>query len=120
VLAGWTYPAKPITYLFSNHSGICSTISEGLREAQCPHLGAVMDRTCKGVFRNACPAVTDEDAGNIMNGIIPDIVFELGHHLHDEKSLAGCDHLADSKTLNASKQHYHKKSTDFGFAVNQR
>jgi macrodomain Ter protein organizer (MatP/YcbG family) len=26
----------------------------------------------------------------------------------------------DSKTLNASKQHYHKKSTDFGFAVKQR
>jgi uncharacterized membrane protein (Fun14 family) len=28
--------------------------------------------------------------------------------------------LADTKTLNASEQHYHKKSTDFGFAVNNR
>jgi hypothetical protein len=35
-------------------------------------------------------------------------------------SLAGCDHLANTKTLNASKQHYHQKSTDFGFAVKQR
>jgi hypothetical protein len=38
----------------------------------------------------------------------------------DEISLAGCDHLADTKTLNGSKQHYHEKSTDFGFAVKQR
>jgi hypothetical protein len=37
-----------------------------------------------------------------------------------EHSLAECDHLADTKTLNASKQHYNKKSTDFGFAVKQR
>jgi hypothetical protein len=35
-------------------------------------------------------------------------------------SLAGCDHLADTKTLNASKQQNYKKSTAFGFAVNQR
>jgi hypothetical protein len=40
--------------------------------------------------------------------------------LPNERSLAGCDHLADTKTLNASKHHYHKTSTDFGFAVNQR
>jgi hypothetical protein len=26
----------------------------------------------------------------------------------------------DTKTLNASKKHYHKNSTDFGFAVQQR
>jgi hypothetical protein len=64
--------------------------------------------------------VTDEDAVKIMNGIIPDLVIHTGHHSHDEHSLAGCDHLADTKTLNASKKHYHKKSTDFGFAVNQR
>jgi macrodomain Ter protein organizer (MatP/YcbG family) len=55
-----------------------------------------------------------------MNGIIPGIVIQTGHLSRDENSLAGCDHLADAKTLNASKQHYHLKSTDLGFAVNQR
>jgi hypothetical protein len=35
------------------------------------------------------------------------------------RHLAG-DHLADTKTLNASKQHYHEKLTNFGFAINQR
>jgi hypothetical protein len=55
-----------------------------------------------------------------MNGIITGLVLQTGHLSPHEQSLAGCDHLADTKTLNASKQHYHKKSTDFGFAVNQR
>jgi hypothetical protein len=64
--------------------------------------------------------VTDEDAKKVMNGIIPDFVIQVGHQSPDENSLAGCDHLADTKTLIASKQHFHKKSTDFGFAVNQR
>jgi hypothetical protein len=64
--------------------------------------------------------VTDEDAGNITNGINPDFVIQTGHHSPDEHSLAGCDHLADTKTLNASKKHYHKTSTDFGFEVKQR
>jgi hypothetical protein len=64
--------------------------------------------------------VSDEDAGNIMNGIIPDFVLQLGHLSCDKHPLAGCGHLADTKTLNASKQHYHKKSTDFGFEVNLR
>jgi hypothetical protein len=64
--------------------------------------------------------MTDETAMKIINGIIPDFVLQLGHLSHDEHSLAGCDHLADTKTLNATKQHHHKKSTDFGFAVNLR
>jgi hypothetical protein len=55
-----------------------------------------------------------------FNGIIPGIVLQLGYLSRDENTLAGCDHLADTKTLNASKQHYNKKSTDFGFAVNIR
>jgi hypothetical protein len=55
-----------------------------------------------------------------MNGIISDIIIQPRHLLRDELSLAGCDHLAEIKMLNASKQHHHKKSTDFGFAVNQR
>jgi hypothetical protein len=63
--------------------------------------------------------VTDEDARKMMNGIIPDLVLQLGHLSRDEHSLAECDHLADTKTLNASKNHCHKKSTDFGFAVKQ-
>jgi hypothetical protein len=64
--------------------------------------------------------VTDEDAVKIMNGIIPDLVIQTGHHSLDKHSLAGCDHPVDTKTLNASKHHYHKKTTDFGFAVNLR
>jgi hypothetical protein len=55
-----------------------------------------------------------------MNTIIPDIMIQTGHHSPDEHPLAGCGHLADTKTLNASKHHYHKTSTDFGFAVQQR
>jgi hypothetical protein len=58
-----------------NHSGICSIISDGLSKARCLHLGGESDRTCKGVFWNACPAVTDENARNKMNGIIPGLVF---------------------------------------------
>jgi hypothetical protein len=41
-----------------------------------------------------------------MNGIIPDFIIQTGHHSPDEHPLAGCDHLADTKTLNASKKHY--------------
>jgi hypothetical protein len=103
-----------------NHNGICSTIFDGLREAQVPHRGGGADRSCKGIFQSVCPAVTDEIAVKIMNGIIPDFTIQTGHHSPDKHSLAGCGHLADAKTLNASKQHYHKKSTDFGFAVKQR
>jgi hypothetical protein len=103
-----------------NHNGICSTISDGLRKAQIPHRGGGSARSCNGIFRGACPAMTDEDAKKIMNGIIPDLIIQTGHHSPDEHPLAGCDHLADTKTLNASKQHYHKKSRDLGFAVQQR
>jgi hypothetical protein len=52
--------------------------------------------------------------------IIPDLVLQVGHLSCDENSLAGCDHLADTKTLKARGQYNHKKSTNFGFAVNQR
>jgi hypothetical protein len=55
-----------------------------------------------------------------ISGIIPNLVLQLGHLSRDEPPLARCDHLADTTTLNASKRHYHKKSTDFGFAVQQR
>jgi hypothetical protein len=48
-----------------NHNGICSTISGGLREARCPHLGAGTHSTCNGILRNDFPRVTDEIA--IMN-----------------------------------------------------
>jgi hypothetical protein len=41
-----------------------------------------------------------------MNAIIPDLIIQTGHHSPDEHLLAGCDHLADTKTLNASKNHY--------------
>jgi hypothetical protein len=115
-----TAPALRGGHVQRNHNGICSTISDGLREARYPHLGGGTDRTCKGIFPNACPAVTDEDVRNKINGIIPDIALQVGHLSPDEHSLAGCDHLADIKTLNASKQRHHKKSTDFGFAVNLR
>jgi hypothetical protein len=64
--------------------------------------------------------MTDEDANIVLNAMIPDLIIQTGHHSPDEHPLAGCDHLADTKTLNASKQHYHRKSTDFGFAVKQR
>jgi hypothetical protein len=55
--------------------------------------------------------MNDEDAVKIMNGIIPDLIIQTGHHSPDDHSLAGCGHLADTTTLNASKQQYHKKST---------
>jgi hypothetical protein len=58
-----------------------------------------------GVFRNACPAMTDENSRKKMNGIIQDIVIVVSHLSRDEHSLAGCDHLADTKTLNVRKQH---------------
>jgi hypothetical protein len=103
-----------------NHNGICSTISDGLSEAQIPHRGGGTACTFNGIFRGACSAMTDEDAEKVMNAIIPDIMIQTGHHSPDEHPLAGCDHLADTKTLKASKQHYHKTSTDFGFAVKQR
>jgi hypothetical protein len=61
--------------------------------------------------------VTDETAMMVMNGIIPHLILQVGRLSREEHSLAGCDYLADTKTLNASKQHYHKKSTNFDFAV---
>jgi hypothetical protein len=61
--------------------------------------------------------VTDETAIKNINEIIPEIALQVGHLSRDENSLAGCDHLTDTKTLNASKLHFHKKSTYFGFAV---
>jgi hypothetical protein len=64
--------------------------------------------------------VNDEDAKKVMNAIIPGIITQTGHHSPDEHPLAGCDHLADTKTLNASEYHHHKTSTDFDFAVQQR
>jgi hypothetical protein len=53
-----------------NHNGICSTISGRLREARCPHLGAGTQCTCKGIFRNDFPRVTDETAMKNINGIL--------------------------------------------------
>jgi hypothetical protein len=103
-----TAPALRGGHIQLKQNSICSTISDGLREARCPHLGAGTHCTCKGIFRNAFPRVTDEKAMRNINGIIPELVLQLGHHSRDEHSLAGCDHLADTKTLNASKQHYHK------------
>jgi hypothetical protein len=58
-----TAPALQGGHIKRNHNGICSTISDGLCVAQIPHLGAGTDRTCEGIFRSACPAVTDDDAG---------------------------------------------------------
>jgi hypothetical protein len=98
-----TAPALRGGHVQRNHNGICSSISNGFREARISHLGAGTDRTCKGTFRSACPAVTDEDVGIIINGIIPDLVLQIGHLSPDEHSLAGCDHLAGTKTLSARK-----------------
>jgi hypothetical protein len=50
-------------------NAICSTISDGLREARCPHLGAGTDCTSWEIFRNTFLQVTDEDALNKINGI---------------------------------------------------
>jgi hypothetical protein len=83
-----TAPALRGGHIQRNHNGICSTISDGLREARCSHLGGVTDRTCKGVFRNACSRVTDEDALNKINAIIPDIAIQTGRLSRDEHSLA--------------------------------
>jgi hypothetical protein len=100
----FTAPGLRGGHIQRNHNGICSTISDGLSEAQIPHRGGGTDRSCKGIFRGACPAMTDKDAVKIMNGIIPDLIIQTGHHSPDEHPLAGCDHLADTKTLNASKK----------------
>jgi hypothetical protein len=64
--------------------------------------------------------LTHEDAWKKINGIIPDLVLQVNHLSRDEHSLTGCDHLVDTRKLNTSKQHYHKKLTDFGFVVNLR
>jgi hypothetical protein len=49
------------------------------------HISArVLTALCKGTFRSAFPAMTDEDAVKIMNGIIPDLNIQLGHHSPDE------------------------------------
>jgi hypothetical protein len=47
--------------------------------------------------------VTDEEAMKNINGINPDIVLQFGRLSRDGLILAGCDHLADTKTLNACK-----------------
>jgi hypothetical protein len=69
------------------------------------------DRTFKGFFRSASSTVTDKDVRNKINGIIPDLVPQPV--IFRATSIHGCDHLADTKALNASKQHYHKMPTDF-------
>lgn len=102
-----------------NHAGIGAVISWWLRRSSLPFLGGDSDRTCKGVFGAACPRL-DEDMLTAINGIIPDFLFRFAHLLEDEHPLAGRDHLADTKTLNAGKKHYHTTSTSFGFAVNKR
>lgn len=94
-------------------------MSQWLRKASLPHLGGASDRTCKGIFRAALPPL-DDDALRLINGIIPDFLLQFAHCSPDEHALAGRDHLADTKTLNASKKHYHSTSSDFGFAVNKR
>jgi hypothetical protein len=49
--------------------------------------------------------VTVETAMKNINGITPDLVLQLGHLSIDQNALAGCGNLADTKALNASKQH---------------
>jgi hypothetical protein len=112
-----TAPALQGGHIQRNHNCICSTISDGLREARCPQLGAGTHFTCKGNFRNTFQRMTDETAMKNINKIAPDFVLQLGNLSRDEHSLAGCDHLADTKKLNANKQHYHINSADFGFAA---
>jgi hypothetical protein len=68
-----TAPGLPGRHIQRNHNGICSTISGGLREVQIPNRGGGTDRSCKGTFRSACPAMTDEDTGNIINVIEPSL-----------------------------------------------
>jgi hypothetical protein len=67
-------PALTGGHIQRNHNGICSTISDGLREAQITYRGGGTDRSCNGAFRGACPAMNDEDAKKAMNGIIPDLI----------------------------------------------
>jgi hypothetical protein len=100
-----TAPALQGGHIQRNHNGICSNISDELREARYPHLGAGTHCSSKGISRNTLPLVTNETAIKNINGIIPDLVLQLGHLSRDENSLAGCDHLAGTKTLHASKQH---------------
>jgi hypothetical protein len=79
-----TAPALPGGHIQRNHNGICSTISDGLRQTQIPYRGGGTDRSCKGVFRGACPAMTEEDAVKIMNGMVTDLMIQTGHHSPDE------------------------------------
>jgi hypothetical protein len=58
-----TAPGLRGGHIQRSHNGICSTISDGLREAQIPHRGGGTGRSCNGIFRRACPAMTDEDFG---------------------------------------------------------
>jgi hypothetical protein len=102
-----TAPALRGGHIQRNHNDICNTISDGLRDARCPHLGTGMYCNCKGIFRGAFSRVIDETAMKNINGIIPDLVLQLGHLSRDEHPLAGCDYLADTKTLNASNHHNH-------------
>ena len=99
-----------------NHISVCNVISAWLRKASLPHLGGSSDRTCRGIFRAACPYV-DEEMLQSINGIIPDFLFQFAHIPEDDHSLAGRNTLGDTKTLNASRQHYQTSTTDFGFAV---
>jgi hypothetical protein len=92
-----TAPGLPGGHIQRNHNGICSTISNGLREAQIPHRGGGTDRSCNGVFRGTCPAMTDEDARKVMNGIIPDLIIQTGHHSPDENFLAGSGRHKDAE-----------------------
>jgi hypothetical protein len=70
-----TAPGLQGGHIQRNHNGICSTISDGLREAQILHRGGGTDRSCKGIFQSACPAMTDKDADIVLNGIIPDLII---------------------------------------------
>jgi hypothetical protein len=43
-----TAPALRGGHIQHNHNGICSSISDGLREARCPHLGAARTALVRG------------------------------------------------------------------------
>ena len=108
-------------HIQQNHNKISGIFSRSLKEAGIPHLGGSSDRTCKDVFRDAIPArALDEDMNKKINGIIPDLLIQLRSASSDDHPLAGCDHLADTKTLNARVNLYQTNSTEFGFAVNRR
>jgi hypothetical protein len=62
-----TAPALRGGHIQHKHNGICSTISDELREARCPHLGASTHCIFKGVFRDTFPRVTDEEAIKNIN-----------------------------------------------------